>query len=402
MSEATPASGSADQTFLIGETLYLRGLEAGDATRASAWRHVPFPIPTQRAETILKEEIPAQAERTKITLLACRRSDDAPVGAARIEIEGWRTATVGFHADPALDGAAATKAEMLRLVVPWLSAERRLMVVWADFDGDEAEPLAAAAEIGMRPAYRLREAFWRDGHRRDNVVYERLHPAWVARLGDPGIGIDRAVDPGVVPSSPARARPAGAAIPPAPPNAVMVGERVVLRPLETADADLIARWSRQETDLSFSNGRGMPGQTILARWVEKLGDKDPPGDVEFAIALRDGGDLIGENGLYEIDWVHRTAETGTYLYRPEHRGGGIGTEAKHLLLEYAFERLGLHMVRSFVFSLNGRSAAALRKQGYRDAGHLNWGGIAGLDGNLAGDFAFDLLAEEWRAARQQT
>ena len=395
----SPARGSAGQTFLVGETLYLRGLELGDAKRASAWRATPFPMPAERAEEILKKEIPSQAERWTMTLLACRRADDEPVGATRVQVEGWRTATVWLHANPVFGPAAeAVRAEILGLVVPWLSAERQLMAVWADLDAGELPVVAAAEALGMRPAYRLRQALWRDGRRHDQICYELLHPAWLERLGDPGPGIDQATPPGVVPTSPARLRSAGADGPTPPRNAVMVGDRLVLRPLEKEDAERMARWSREETETSFQNGRGLRSPLVLAHWIAKLGEQEPPSEIEFAIAFRDGGELIGDNGLYGIDWVHRTAETGTYIYRPEHRSGGLGTEAKHLLLEYAFERLGLQMVRSLVWSFNTRSAAALRKQGYRDAGRMHWVGVR--DGEFVGDDVFDLLAEEWRAHRR--
>jgi RimJ/RimL family protein N-acetyltransferase len=67
------------------------------------------------------------------------------------------------------------------------------------------------------------------------------------------------------------------------------------------------------------------------------------------------------------------------------------------LLEYAFERLGLHMIWSWVKERNPRSQAALRKQGYRDAGVLHWIGY-GPNG-FEDARMFDLLADEWRAAR---
>ena len=137
---------------------------------------------------------------------------------------------------------------------------------------------------------------------------------------------------------------------------------------------------------------------IFAKWWGKQGEREPPEGMDFAIVLRETGEIIGENGLYAIDWVGKTAETGSYIYRPEHRGGGLGTEAKHLLLEYAFERLGLFAVWSWVLTANGRSAAALRKQGYRDAGRIDWIGVG--RGEFQCALLFDLLADEWRAARR--
>ncbi len=151
MSDPSPSAGSAGQTFLVGETIYLRGLEVSDARRASAWRSSPFPIAAERAEAMLKKELPAAAERRTTSLVACRIDGDEPVGATTVETADWRTGWVKLHADPALGRAAAdVKAEIVRLVVPWLSDERHMMVVHVSVDADQGPVVAAAEAVGMR------------------------------------------------------------------------------------------------------------------------------------------------------------------------------------------------------------------------------------------------------------
>ena len=394
--------GSEGQTFLVGDTLYLRGPELADAARPAAWRDSPFPVPKERAEEILKKDLPSGAERYKTTLVACRRADDEPVGGLTYQVWGWRTADLQVWADRAFGPAAAEiRAEIIRLVVPWLLQERHLMALYADVEGGEPIVATALASVGARPAARLRDAVWRDGQRHDHYYYEALHPAWVQRLGDPRASLD-GVDPGVAPPvlRPRRPPITVAADQPRPRNAVMLGQRVYLRALEPEDAEQIARWSRQETETFFDNGRQIRNPITFAHFSKKGYEDDPPEHVEFAVVLRDGDELIGEVGLYDISWVHRTAETGSYLYRPDRRSGGLGSEAKHLLLDYAFNRINLHMVRSFVWSPNTRSAAALRKQGYRDAGRLSWTSLREAD--FVDDLVFDLLATEWRAGEVES
>ena len=46
------------QSYLIGDTIYLRGAELGDAKWATAWRPRPFPISAEEAEKQLKKNVP--------------------------------------------------------------------------------------------------------------------------------------------------------------------------------------------------------------------------------------------------------------------------------------------------------------------------------------------------------
>ena len=73
------------QSYLIGDTIYLRGAEVGDAKWATAWRPRPFPISAEEAEKQLKKSVPNESERRVALLIACRRDDGHPVGSARID-----------------------------------------------------------------------------------------------------------------------------------------------------------------------------------------------------------------------------------------------------------------------------------------------------------------------------
>ncbi len=396
---AAPKRPGEDQSYLIGDTIYLRGAELGDAKWATAWRPRPFPISAEEAEKQLKKSVPDESEKRVALLIACRRDDGRPVGSARID-ESQPTATlISLHADPTLGPAGAlVQAEMLAQLVPWLSGERYRPVVMLTADAG-LEPVRAAAEsLGMRPAVRLRDGIWREGRPHDMVFYEYLNPVWITRLGDPGPGIAVAGDPVVAPRAPAPRRELDATLP-LPPNALIGSQRLALRPMQVEDADTIARLIRGEPDASFGHSRFPYSAIAFADWFGEMAEKDPAPDVELAIVLRESGELIGETGLYSIDWIARTAESGSWLYRAADRGKGYGTEAKLLLLEYAFNRLGLNMIWAWVKERNPRSQAALRKQGYRDAGRFTWSGY-GPDGFESARM-FDLLAGEWRAARDE-
>ena len=401
MTETAQPAGfaAAKQTFLVGENLYLRALEPTDAKYPNAWRESRFPINADRAEELIKEEINERQKHRTFRLVACRRADDLPVGAVTYRMNTWNalSADIRLFADPVYGPAVqAIKAEIASLVVPWLLEERDFMALWIDLGSDQSELIGALEGIGMRRAACLREALWRNGRRADLLTYEGLSAPWLERLGDPGPGIEAAVavdDPGRrYAGAPKQVPTPGDGDPPK--DAIMVGERVYLRAFTEEDAQRAATLSRQDTETFFDNGRGMTSAYAENRWNRKLMDDDPPEWIRFAIVLRETNEFIGSNGIVDIDWVHKTAETESWIDHVDYRGGGYGTEAKHLLLGYSFDRVGLHQVRSFVWGPNTRSQAALRKQGYRDAGRLNWGGVKNAE--YTHDQLFDLLADEWR------
>jgi diamine N-acetyltransferase len=183
-------------------------------------------------------------------------------------------------------------------------------------------------------------------------------------------------------------------------NPVMIGERIYLRPLEVEDAKDIAYASHYETDTFMERGRDLTSPLTMEHYIRELYEQQPTdGEVPFACCLKENDECIGIVGLEFVDLVNRVAETGSWFHKPEYRNKGYGTESKHLVLEYAFERLYLEMIISFVWEPNTRSAAALAKQGYRPAGRVKWEAVK--DGVYRDVLMFDISREEWLEARER-
>lgn len=179
-------------------------------------------------------------------------------------------------------------------------------------------------------------------------------------------------------------------------NPILVGERIYLRPLEPSDAEPMARLDAVEEDTFMFRMRLPTSPLDHATGIQDDYKARPPGSIGFAVCLREDDTFLGMVGVVGIDWVHRNAETYSWLGPAGIRGQGYGTEAKHLLLGYCFDRIGLHVLRSEVAETNTRSAAALLKQGYRRAGALKWQDVKG--GRYIDEHLFDLTREDWRRA----
>ncbi len=400
MTGANPSfiSRGEGQTFFIGPALFLRPVEPDDAVSAPVWSSNPFPRPVEvmreRIQTALGDDPDPESESQR--MLICRRADDRPLGSVLFDYDNGRECTLWFSHDPnrSLDEHAAIESEVMSFTLPWLIEKRNLMKVYTEHMGQHPLVAETATRLGMRLGYRLREAFLHEHRRYDRIGYELLSSDWIVTLGMPR-GIEEGpIDREIRSPAPLRWNTPGEA----PVAAIVTGERLSLRPFEPDDGKLVAKWLMQETEDSHPGGPDVVNPWTYGRHFVALAQESPPTWPRFAIVRNDDGQLIGANGLTNLDLLHRTAETETTLYLPGFRNQGYGTEAKHLLLEYAFQRIGLHMVYSWVSEFNARSAAALIKQGYREAGYFAW--AEPYKGHFTGAWYFDYLADEWRAARR--
>lgn len=174
------------------------------------------------------------------------------------------------------------------------------------------------------------------------------------------------------------------------------GERLYLRPLEISDLEVCQVWIN-DPEIRPYLSRSFPTDRMAQQaWIEGQDRGACRADIALALVLRDGDRHIGNMGLHKIDWVHRSADTGTLIGEKDCWGQGYGTEAKRLMLEYAFNVLGLNRLSSRVLASNPRSLACQLRCGYVEEGRIRQAMFK--DGQWIDEILLGLLAEEWRAA----
>ena len=152
------------------------------------------------------------------------------------------------------------------------------------------------------------------------------------------------------------------------PALTLVGEAVCLGPLHRGLLVLMWRW---ESDLALSVLTGDPTRPLTPEAIEAdydLATKSGPERASFAIYERASMRPIGTAGLRDVDYAHRTAELGMGIGEADCWGKGYGTEATRLLLDYAFDALGLHNIWLRVYAYNERAIRAYRRAGFREVG----------------------------------
>lgn len=381
------------QTCLVGDDIYLRPVAPADAEYVQSWKFTRFPVSPDRIRSLIDDgKTGDNSEKGRLQLVIVRRSDERPVGSMLVYTSQFPHYSIDVTTDPLFEpDAGRWKGEALAMMMHHVVDEWQVPIVSVSVLADEFETIERLTSLGARECLRFPEMGVRDGRRVDSVMYEYLNKAWVARLGDPadrelprsGTGEPRPVTPPVqLDGDP-------------PENAIRVGPRVYLRPIREEDGRASTHWSLRESDTNWSNGRFALNSVQWWHEMNELQKPEPQEWVRFAVCLRESDEVIGFVGIADIDYRQRFAESESELINPNYRGGGYGSEAKHLLFDYAFNSLGLHMLQSWVLFDNTRSAAALRKQGYGHAGSVHW--LTTREGTFANVVTFHLLADAWRA-----
>lgn len=165
--------------YLTGDRIYLRPLLTGDADQATAWFESSFPINSTRAAAFLKEaHTRAWGEAPTLHLAVVRLADEVVVGGATVEGHTGPHGQVRIRSAPWMspEEAEALRADMLKLVIPWLRDELELLTVTVDIAADERASIAAATALGMVLGVRLREHLVRPGGRVDILRFQALNP----------------------------------------------------------------------------------------------------------------------------------------------------------------------------------------------------------------------------------
>jgi RimJ/RimL family protein N-acetyltransferase len=152
-----------------------------------------------------------------------------------------------------------------------------------------------------------------------------------------------------------------------PPIVWRKSTRVVLRPLRESDTPFISAWINDPEVTQFLQAHMPMAETEERDWIENLANRKPH---DIVVAIEADGVFIGTMGLHGIDYKNRRATTGTLIGNKAYQGKGYGTEAKMLLLDYAFNELGLNKICSSVIAYNERSIRYSLKCGYREEGRL--------------------------------
>ena len=176
---------------------------------------------------------------------------------------------------------------------------------------------------------------------------------------------------------------------------VLEGRHVTLRALRPSDAPSLCSFLTAPEVARFIT---QPPATVegFERFIAQTSRSRSGKYVCFAVTLKGDDTAIGMFQIREIESRFSTAEWG-FALGSSFWGTGIFEEAASLVLEFAFQKLGVHRLEARVAVRNGRGGRALQKVGAVQEGILRRSFFR--DGQYLDQVLYTIIEDDWRASR---
>lgn len=172
-------------------------------------------------------------------------------------------------------------------------------------------------------------------------------------------------------------------------------ERVLLRPLMEQDYDNLLPFSLNEPDIwKFSlvqagGAQGLENYLQLALTGRAEGKEYP-----FIVFDKQTGQYAGSSRFYDIQPGQQCLQLGYTWYGKAFQGTGLNKHCKYLLLQFAFEQMGMERVEFRADNRNEKSIAAMKSIGCTVEGILRNNGFT-AEGGRRDSIVLSILKEEW-------
>lgn len=168
------------------------------------------------------------------------------------------------------------------------------------------------------------------------------------------------------------------------------GKKTILRPICEANLPLLQTWINDPAINKYLFVTWPMTMANERAWLEKS-NQDPMNHLSLCIYTHDNKP-IGNISLH-INLHKQSAVTGTLIGESDYQNKGYGTDAKMLLLEYAFMWRGLRKVTSSILAGNGRSRSYAKKCGYRHTAIIPQEHF--VNGKWQDEVQYTVFRDEW-------
>jgi RimJ/RimL family protein N-acetyltransferase len=175
----------------------------------------------------------------------------------------------------------------------------------------------------------------------------------------------------------------------------LTGKRVYLRPFKKDDLIHSQKWFN-DPEIMKLIGEAAPITDAEAekRYEEMRKDENQQW---YGVVLKEGDRLVGEAGFLRMFRPWRCTDMTIIIGEKDVWGKGYGTEVGHLLLDYAFRRLGFHRISIGVVGFNVKALRFWQSLGFKKEGVERDGYYC--DGRFSDFVMMSILEGEFKPTR---
>ena len=147
------------------------------------------------------------------------------------------------------------------------------------------------------------------------------------------------------------------------------GTTIYLRALEPNDLDFVYALENDEAIWEVSNTHTPYSRFLIRQYLENAHqDIYEAKQLRLAICQDEDFPALGLIDLFDFDPQNRRAGIGIVIQSINNRNKNIGSEALHLMIQYAFHNLNLHQLYANIATDNLASLALFTKFGFQEIG----------------------------------
>lgn len=146
---------------------------------------------------------------------------------------------------------------------------------------------------------------------------------------------------------------------------ILEDERVLLRPLVSNDVEYLASFAIDQPELwKYSHVPAGGSKETMRTYVEAaLANRENKKEYPFIVFDKKTQQYAGSTRYYDIQLEFQTLQLGYTWYGKEFQGTGLNKHCKFLLLQFAFEQMGMLRVEFRADNNNEKSIAAMKSIG---------------------------------------
>jgi RimJ/RimL family protein N-acetyltransferase len=170
---------------------------------------------------------------------------------------------------------------------------------------------------------------------------------------------------------------------------------VLLRPLKPEDDNYLLAFAMNEPDLWKYSLIPADGVQNMQNYIAAaLNGRKEGKEYPFIVFDKRTQEYAGSTRFYDIQLANKVLQLGYTWYGKKFHGSGLNKHCKYLLLQFAFEQMGMERVEFRADNSNQRSIAAMKGIGCKVDGVLR-SNMPKHDGTRRDSIVLSILKNEW-------